>query len=46
MTRRRRRRRRRRKRRRNTGEYKGTQTTTYPRVPAKAVGYNYSTLTT
>ena len=26
-------------------EYKGTQTATYPMVPEKAVGYNYSTLT-
>ena len=26
-------------------EYKGTQTATDPRVPAKAVRYNYATLT-
>ena len=31
---------------RNTREYKGTQTATGPRIPAKVVCHNYSTLTT
>ena len=30
----------------NTREYKGTQRATDPRVPAKAICYNYATLTT